>query len=260
MVEHGVTAMLKKVVIAASALVVSLVTLTLVVLLGTVTHADAVGYADWVDATKVTDPMPGQLYAVSAEGGIEGQLCLLNRDDFNIRSDALPGRTFVNRLGEAVPVVLWAAQAYFQTDPAAGHGFDIGYRLEWRSLEREFAPLSVLTVGVKRILHERDLEQIKLHASAAQFAEVERLEGCANAIVQTFRHGFDVCQLTEVIRERTGGTLAVRFATHCLTDLQGDPRRLPELAASSLWTSLKLGLGLVDQLLALPVLADQAAG
>jgi hypothetical protein len=231
-----------------------------VVLLGTVTHADAVGYADWIDATKVTDPLPGQLYAVSADGEIEGQLCLLNRADCNIRTDALPGRTFINRLGEAVPVVLWAAQAYFQTQHPADQSFSIGYRLEWRSLERDFAPLSVLTLGVKRILHERDMEQIKLHSSPAQVADIERLEGCANAIVLTFHHGLDVCQLTEVIRERTGDTLAVRFATHCLTDLQGDPRRLPELAGSSLWTSIKLGLGLVDQLLVLPVLADQAAG
>ncbi len=252
--------MLKKVLIAASALVVSLVTLTLVVLLGTVTHADAVGYADWVDATKVTDPLPGQLYAVSADGEIEGQLCLLNKDDFNIRTDALPGRTFVNRLGETVPVVLWAAQAYFQTEQPAGQSFDIGYRLEWRSLERDYAPRSVLNVGIKHILHERDMEQIKLHASPAQLADVERLEGCANAIVQTFQDGLDVCQLAEVIREHTGGTLAVRFATYCLTDLQGGPRHLPELHARPFWTSVKLGLGLVAQLLAPQVLADQAAG
>jgi hypothetical protein len=252
--------MLKKVLMAASALVVSLMTLTLVVLLGTVTHADAVGYTDWIDATKVTDPLPGQLYAVSQDGEIESQLCLLNRNDFNIRTDALPGRTFVNRLGEAVPVVLWAAQAYFQTEPPAGQDFDIGYRLEWRTLEREFAPLSVLTVGVKRILHERDMEQIRQHTTAAQFADLERLEGCANAIVQTFQQGLDVCQLTEVIRQSPGGTLAVRFATHCLSDMQGGPRRLPELEAASFWTSVKLGLGLVDQLLALPVLADQQTG
>ena len=72
--------MLKKLLTAAAALVFSLVTLTLVVLLGTVTHADAVRYADWVDATQVTDPLPGQLYAISVDGVIEAQLCPLTKD------------------------------------------------------------------------------------------------------------------------------------------------------------------------------------
>lgn len=251
--------MLKKVMIAASTLVVTLVTLTLVVLLGTVTHADAVGYSDWVDATKVTNPLPGQLYAVSAEGEIEGQLCPLSRDDFRIGTDALPGRTFVNRLGETVPVVVWVAKIYFQADEPAGKEISIGYRLEWLGLEREFAPLSALAVGLQRILHERDMEQIRRHASAARVAELQRLEGCANAIVETFRHGLDICQLTEVIRESTGRTLAVRFGRHCLTDPQGGPRRLPELQASSFWTDVKLGLGLVDQLIAAPVVAGNAS-
>jgi hypothetical protein len=74
--------MLKKLLTAATALVLSLVTLTLVVLLGTVTHADAVRYADWIDATQVTDPLPGQLYAISGDGVIEAQLCPLTKDDF----------------------------------------------------------------------------------------------------------------------------------------------------------------------------------
>jgi hypothetical protein len=253
--------MLKKVLIAASALMCALVSLTLVALLGTVTHADAVGYSDWVDATKVTNPLPGQLYAVSGEGEIEGQLCPLNRDDFNISSDALPGRTFVNRLGESVPAVLWVAKVYLDTEQPTEGAFDIGYRLEWRTLEREFAPLSALAVGLKRILHERDMEQIRQHASDAKVAELKRLEGCANAIVQTFHHGLDVCQLTEVVKESTGRILAVRFGTHCLAlDPEGGPRRLPDLEASSFWTSIKLGLGLVDQLLSAPVLADNEAG
>jgi hypothetical protein len=253
--------MLKKVLIAASALMCALVSLTLVALLGTVTHADAVGYSDWIDATKVTNPLPGQLYAVSGEGEIEGQLCPLNRDDFNISSDALPGRTFVNRLGESVPAVLWVAKVYLDTEQPTEGAFDIGYRLEWRTLEREFAPLSALTVGLKRILHERDMEQIRQHASDAKVAELKRLEGCANAIVQTFHHGLDVCQLTEVVKESAGRILAVRFGTHCLAlDPEGGPRRLPDLEASSFWTSIKLGLGLVDQLLSAPVLADNEAG
>jgi hypothetical protein len=251
--------MLKKVLVAASTLVVALVTLTLVVLLGTVTHADAVGYSDWIDATQVTNPLPGQLYAVSAEGGIEGQLCPLSRNDFHIDTAPLPGRTFVNRLGETVPVVVWIAGIYFQTGQPDGHQIDIGYRLQWHDLERESAALSALAVGLQRILHERDMEQIRRHASAAQVAELQRLEGCANAIVQTFRNGLDVCQLEQVIKESTGRILAVRFGTYCLTDAQGGPRPLPELPGS-FWTSVKLGLGLVDQLLAAPLVADNRAG
>lgn len=252
--------MLKKALMAAATLALALVTLTLVVLLGSVTHTDAVRYSDWIDATRVTDPLPGQLYAISGEGEIEGQLCPLTRDDFSISTDALPGRTFVNRLGETVPAVVWIAKAYFQADQPTGEAFEIAYRLQWHTLEREFAPLSALAVGLKRILHERDMEQIRRQASRARVAEMQRLEGCANTIVQTFHHGLDVCQLTEVIRESTGRILAVRFGTHCLTDPQGGPRPLPELAAGSFWTSVKLSLGLVDQLLAAPVVAGNQTG
>jgi hypothetical protein len=253
--------MLKKLLTAATALVLSLVTLTLVVLLGTVTHADAVRYADWVDATQVTDPLPGQLYAISGDGVIEAQLCPLTKDDFVFSTDALSGRTFVNRLGEAVPVVIRVAQTYFQIGSTPDHTLELDYRLEWRALEREFAPLSSLAVGLKRILHEREMEQIKRHASAAQVADAKRLEGCATAILQTFQEGRDICQLTEVIKERSGRILAVRFASRCLAlDPEGGPRPLPGLEAGSFWTGIKLGLGLVDQQLTeTPLLAGAAS-
>ena len=97
--------------------------------------------------------------------------------------------------------------------------------------------------------------------SAAKVAEVERLEGCANTILETARQGVDVCQLAEVISDEGGRTLAVRFEARCLVlDSDGGPRPLPELQASSFWTGVKLGLGLVDQLLAAPVVAGTEAG
>lgn len=250
--------MLKKLLMVGLGLVLTLMTLTMVALLGTVTHADAVRYSDWIDAVKVTDPLPGQLYAITRDGLIETQLCPLTKDDFSISTDGLSGRIFVNRLGEAVPAVIWIAQAWFRVEEA-DDVFDLDYRLEWRGLEREFAPISSLTEGVMRILHERDMEQLRRQISAAQFADMQRLEGCANAILQTFAEGRDICQLTEVIRERGGQILAVRFATRCLAlGPEGGPRPLPALRAASFWTSIKLGLGLVDQQLAPPVLAGAA--
>jgi hypothetical protein len=240
--------MMKKLLTLAGAFGFLLVTLTLVVLLGTVTHADAVGAGKWIDADRVTDPLPGQLYAVSADGAIETQLCRLTKDDFNFGIDELSGRTFVNRLGEALPVAVWAAQTYFKTSEGPEESFALDYRLEWRALEREFAPLSSLSVGVERILQEREIEQLKRDSSPAEIANAERLEGCANAILQTFRAGSDICQLTEVIRERSGPVLAVRFATRCLAlGPEGAPRPLPALHVGSLWTVIKLGLGLVEQ-------------
>ena len=117
-------------------------------------------------------------------------------------------------------------------------------------------------ICLQKAIHEelRSLCQSIITSQSAQIAEMRRLEGCATAIVRTLHHGLDVCQLTEVIRESTGRTLAVRFATHCLTDTQGGPRRLPELAAVSFWTDVKLGLGLIDQLLAAPLVAAEATG
>jgi hypothetical protein len=253
--------MLKKVLMGVGALVCTLLTFTLVTLLGSVTHADAVGYSDWVEATKVTNPVPGQLYAIAGDGTIEGQLCPLERSDFNISRDRLSGRTFVNRLGEAVPLALWLGGQYLPLGQSSEQRFEILYRLEWRALVREFAPRSALRVGLERILHERDMVQIRQVAPAAKVADAERLEGCANAILETAQQGVDVCQLAEVISDDTGSTLAVRFATRCLVlDPEGGPRPLPELQVGSFWTDVKLSLGLVDQLLAAPVVAGNEAG
>jgi hypothetical protein len=52
--------------------------------------------------------------------------------------------------------------------------------------------------------------------------------------------------------------LAVRFATHCLTDPKRGARPLPAVEPGSMWTQVKLGLGLVDQLLTLPQMAGPA--
>ena len=121
--------------------------------------------------------------------------------------------------------------------------------------------MNALALGVQRIMQERDLAQITGTHRARTPPSLQRLEGCAEAIVQTFKNGLDVCQLTEVLKESTGRILAVRFGAHCLAlDPDGAPRRLPELPAGSFWTSVKLGLGLVDQLLAVPVVAGNAAG
>lgn len=250
--------MLKRLLMTGLALVLTLMTVTIVVLLGTVTHVDAVRYSDWIDATQVTNPLPGQLYEVTDDGEIETQLCLLTKNDFNISTDALSGRIFVNHLGEAVPAVIWIARTWLQVDEGAEHAFHLDYRLEWGGLERESAPSTELTAGNKRILQPRNMERIRQQASAPQQADLQRLENCANEILRTFEDGQNVCQLTEVIREDTGRTLAVRFDTRCLARPESGPRRLPALRAGSFWTSVKLGLGLVGQQLAPPVLADAA--
>jgi hypothetical protein len=169
--------MLKKVLMGVGALVFTLVTFTLVTLLGSVTHADAVGYLDGIDADKLTRPLPGQLYVVSPEGKIEQQLCQIEEFEFDI--DRLSGRTFVNRLGETVPGVLRIAAPYLQPDQPGEQELGISYRLEWRSIDREFATVDHLILGMKRILEK---------------------PGCDEAIKQTLRSGLEVCQLIEVLR------------------------------------------------------------
>ena len=230
--------MLKKVLVAASTLVVALVTLTLVVLLGTLTHADAVGYLDGIDGEKLTRPLPGQLYVVSPEGKIEQQLCRIEEFRFDI--ERLSGRTFINRLGERVPGVLNIATPHLLPGQPGEQEFGISYRLEWSSLDHEFATADDLILVVKGVLEKR---------------------GCDEAIKRALESGLEVCQLKEVFRERTGRPLAVRFGVHCLAlDPDGEPRRLPELSAGSFWTSVKLGLGLVHELRAPEVVAGNEAG
>ena len=109
-------------------------------------------------------------------------------------------------------------------------------------------------------------DQLALAITRSQFQCPVGFFACAvgdvgnvtRAILQTFDHGQDVCQLSQVIREAGGRVLAVRFATHCLADPKRGARPLPDLEAGSVWTHVKLGLGLVDELLTLPQMAGPA--
>jgi hypothetical protein len=143
--------MLEKALAAISALLLTLVTLTLVVLLGTLTHSDAVGYLDGVDGAKLTRPLPGQLYVVSAEGKIEQQLCEIEELAFEI--DRLSGWTFVNRLGETVPAVFRIVAPHLQPEQEDGK-LAISYRLEWHSLDHQFATAEDLNVVTSKVLQD----------------------------------------------------------------------------------------------------------
>jgi hypothetical protein len=254
--------MFKQLLTAATTIASFLLILTLVALLGTVTQADAVRYSDWVEVTQVTDPLPGQLYAISDDGVIEGQLCLLTPNDFASKQERLADRRFVNPLGESLPFALSLAKLYLPAGQDQEAAFQIGYRLEWRNLERHFAAVSSLTDGVKRILAPRSKAEMEEASPDPEAATARRLEGCAEAIIDAFKDERRVCQLSEVIKENGGHILAVRFSARCLiSNPQSGPMLLPDLRVSSFWTNVKLTLGLVNQHnLSAAVLAGEVAG
>jgi hypothetical protein len=206
---------------------------TLAAFLGSVSHEDGLHYHGWIDAAVVTAPIPRQFYVVSPEHEVREPLCLLTEVDFAPLDDRTREVRFVNLLGEALPGVIRGS---------------ISFVVEWPAIERHYVPVSQLLQRNERILEERDLDALAKQMSAEDFAEIERLEGCAQAIVTSLRNGLQVCQLTEVAADQaTNERVGVDFASLCLaTETDTEPRRLPDLRDRSMWTRLKHTLGVIQ--------------
>jgi hypothetical protein len=227
----------------------------------TASYSDALGYYGWIEATQLSGAVPGQFYVISDQSEIREPLCSLAPGDFAPQESQGPGVRLVNVLGEALPSVLrvtgmvtGGAQAN-EPDRPAGWVFDLS------RLKRSHVPVSSMLDHDRQILEERDIDALRKTLDDQQFAEVMRLESCANAIVTSLRQGLQVCQLTEVSSDAaTGRPLGVEFASSCLARSDDtEPRHLPELRRYPLWTKVKKTLGLIEARF-LPDGAAPAAG
>lgn len=206
---------------------------TLAAFVGSASHEDGLDYYGWIDAAIVTAPVPGQFYVVAPDGEVGEPLCDLRETDFAPLQDRGRGVRFVNRLGEALPGVV---------------RMSLPYMLEWPAIERRYVPVGNLLYHNARILEERDLDLLAKRLPADEFAEIERIETCARAIVTSLRNGLLVCQLTEVATDHaTRARLGVDFASLCLaSEDDTEPRRLPGMHERSVWTTLKRSLGVIE--------------
>jgi hypothetical protein len=207
---------------------------TLAAFVGSVSPEDGLVYYGWIDPAAVTAPMPGQFYVISAKGEVREPLCSLTESDFAPLDDRRRGVQFVNRLGEAMPGVIRSS---------------LPYVLEWPAVERRYVPVSHLLHHNGRILEQRDLAALAKELSAEDFAEISRLESCAQAIVTSLKNGLQICQLTEVATDReTDDRLGVDFASLCLaSQTDTEPRPLPELHDHSMWTTIKSRIGVIER-------------
>jgi hypothetical protein len=231
----------KAVTLASSAIALSGAT-TLSSFLAGASFNDALEHYGWIEAAQLSSAVPGQFYVISDRNEIREPLCSLTAGDFNPQQNREPGIRFVNVLGETLP--------FPSRTPGTVKGPDTGgsYIFELSAFKRSSVPIDSLLDHNRQILQNRDLEALRKDLDDQHFAEVMRLESCANAIVTSLGQGLHVCQLTEVATdEAKDRPLGVTFASSCLTrqdDTQ--PQYLPELRHYPLWTKVKSALGLID--------------
>lgn len=237
----------KAVTLSASALALASTT-TMSSFLTTASYSDALVYYGWIEATQLNSPVPGQFYVISEQNEIREPLCSLAAQDFAPQESRERGVRFVNVLGEALPFASRVPNIVAPGAQAKEPGTPAPYIFELSRLRRSHIPVSNLLDHDRQILEERDMEALRKTLDDEQFAEVERLESCANAIVTSLRQGLQVCQLTEVaIDEAADRPLGVNFASSCLAKADDtEPRHLPDLRRYPLWTKVKKTLGLIE--------------
>ncbi len=209
---------------------------------------DALDHYGWIEAARLSSAVPGQFYVISDQNEVREPLCSLISGDFNPQESQEPGIRFVNVLGEALPFVARIPDTVAPGLQAKEPGAGVSYIFELSAFKRSSVPIDSLLDHNRQILQNRDLEALRKNLDDQHFAEVMRLESCANAIVTSLGQGLHVCQLTEVATdEARDRLLGVAFASSCLTR-QDDakPQALPELRHYPLWTKLKKTLGLID--------------
>ncbi len=216
--------------------------------LGGASYSDALDHFGWIEAAQLNSAVPGQFYVISDQNEIREPLCSLTFRDFSPQEGRESGIRFVNLFGEMLPSAARMMGFGAPDSEAREPGSHASYVFELSALKRSSVPVDSLLEHNRQILEERDMTALRKDLDDEHFAEIRRLESCANAIVTSLRQGLQVCQLTEVATdEATDRPLGVEFASSCLARQDDtEPRYLPELRRYPLWTRVKRTLGLID--------------
>jgi hypothetical protein len=221
---------------------------TLASFLATASYNDALDHYSWIDASQLNSALPGQFYVISDQNEIREPLCSLAPGEFAPQEHPEPGVRLVNVLGEALPFVSRILGVVAPSLQAKEASTSVPYIFELNAFRRSSVPVDSLLDHDRQILEDRDMEALSKNLDDKHFAEVKRLESCANAIATRLRQGFRVCQLTEVTTDQaTDRPLGVTFASACLARQEDtEPRYLPDLRHYPLWTRVKRTLGLIE--------------
>lgn len=206
--------------------------------LGSVTYADVVRYHKWVDPASVVSAQLGQYYIIDDDGTVNDPLCDLLSEDFvpPIKPASLPGRSYVNHLGQLTPAVVQVVGALVPTPQTVNAGSGQGshaHMLTFERIEVEAATVSALTRLTQRVL-----------AGTA----AGRLRACGTEITTSVKSGLTVCQVDELVRDGASGrTIGVGFATRCLaTASEPRPRFTPAIPIGSFFSNLKHAMALIQ--------------
>ncbi|MEM7021749.1 MAG: hypothetical protein AAF637_04060 [Pseudomonadota bacterium] len=227
-------------------------TTSLLGMLGSVTYGDVVRYHDWVDPASVARAQLGQYYIIEEDGSVDDPLCELRPEDFDPAPQltSLPGRSYVNHLGQLTPIVVQLVGVIVpmpQNVNAAGTQ-SMSPVLTFKQVQRQAATAAELRRLTERVLQERNIAVLEKNGHEEAAEDARRLSNCRIEIMESLSSGLTVCQVDEIVRdESTGVSIGVGFATRCLVPETAElPRHAPELRRGSFLSQLKHTMDLID--------------
>ena len=148
---------------SAGLFVLGSVTMALVGVLGSVTHGDVVRYHNWIDPAHVASTQLGQYYIIKDDGTVLDPLCELRAVDFDppLQPQSMPGRSYVNSLGQLTPVVIQLVGAVMPVVPHTANAdagtASVSHVLTFQGVKLETATATSLRRLTTRVLAEQDI-------------------------------------------------------------------------------------------------------
>lgn len=217
-------------------------------LLASTTRSDALLHQSLIDGGALSGAVPGQFYAITADGRIREPLCSFERDEFGPDAERFERIELSNLLGNAGPAIIRIWNALVPgLDLESGEGASrAGFELV--AVEKAYVPSDRLLDHNRRIFSE-DRKPDVIRKETTVTADLQRAVNRANCtkVVGTYLSTTDlrVCQLNRVVTERDR-LFGVDFMTRCLTPMGGEPVLLPDLDGISILSQAKRTLGLIE--------------
>ena len=231
---------------SAGLFVLGSVTMALVGVLGSVTHGDVVRYHNWIDPAHVASTQLGQYYIIKDDGTVLDPLCELRAVDFDppLQPQSMPGRSYVNSLGQLTPFVIQLVGAVMPAVPHTANAdagtASVSHVLTFQGVKLETATATSLRRLTTRVLAEQDIAGLENQGTTAA-DDARRFQACGLEIKESLAAGLTVCQIDEVVRDAsTGASIGVGFTARCLARETDERARLrPEIERGSLFSNLK---------------------
>jgi hypothetical protein len=215
----------------------------MVTVLASVTRSDALQYLKLADV-RLSEAVPGQFYLVTNDGDVREPLCNFEEKDFAPRYENYPQIKLNNNIGDALPVLVYI---WNQLIPLTSFNIEDERSLTLHDVEEFSVRASGLLRTNRKILGSTyNPDALKDEPSDA-VRQAARYQSCADTVTYFVEQTpMQVCQLYRLVKQR-GNVLGGEFATLCLTRVGGETVFMPEVAHPSIWTRMKVSLGLITE-------------